>query len=179
MFWNFKLDIAKHFIPTKNNLPGPQHRRKRNGNGYAANRLEDCRWHQTIHRLWHTRQFCSWDITYKILGPLVTIHVAGYLHGTRRQSIGIFASNTNGISRSHPPELLQKHQDVITAEYPHIACVIISGDLHCVSDDQIEAPYWIGSGLLQGSTVLGYNAIPCSIGLTRDFSRSNAVHTLP
>ena len=40
-----------------------------------------------------------------------------------------------GISGDHPQELLQKHQDVITPEYPHRPCVIISGDLHCVLQD--------------------------------------------
>ena len=32
-------------------------------------------------------------------------------------------------------------------EYPHRPCVIISGDLHCVPDDRIEATSWIGSGV--------------------------------
>ena len=41
---------------------------------------------------------------------------------------------------------------VTTPEYPHRPCVIMSGDLHCVPDDRIEAPSWIGIGLLQGST---------------------------
>ena len=51
--------------------------------------------------------------------------------------------------------------------------------LHCVPDDRNEVPSWIGSGVLQGSTRLWYNAVPCSICLTQDFPTSNAVHTMP
>ena len=47
-----------------------------------------------------------------------------------------------------------------------------------MSDEGIEAPSWIGSSVLQGSTELRYNAFPFSICLTQDFRRSNAVHTL-
>ena len=53
------------------------------------------------------------------------------------------------------------------------------GDLHCVPDDHIWAPFWIGIGVVQGSTGWRYNAFSVSIRLTQDFSRSNAVHTLP
>ena len=88
--------------------------------------------------------------------------------------IGIFASNTHGISGGHPQELLQKHQDVITREYPHRSCVMISGDLHCVLDDRIEAPFWIGSGVLEGSVQrlfflnlphTGFPSIKCSLSI--------------
>ena len=43
----------KHFIPTKNNLLGPYHRRKRKDSGYAANQLEDCRWRKTFQCVTH------------------------------------------------------------------------------------------------------------------------------
>ena len=63
-------------------------------------------------------------------------------------------------------------------EFPHGPCIIISGDLHWVPHDRIEAPSWIDGVVLQGSTGLLYNAFPFSICLTQDFPRSNAVHTL-
>ena len=126
----------------------------------------------------HVQQFCGWDIAYKRLGPPGIIRVVGYLREPRRQRIGIFASNTYRISRDHQQELLQKHHDVITTGYPYRPCVIISSDLHFVPNDRIEAPSWIGSGVLQGSTELRYNAFPFSICHTQDFSWSDAVHTL-
>ena len=101
-----------------------------------------------------------------------------YLQKPHFQRIGIFASNTYGISWDHPQGLLQKHHDTITPEYPHRPFVIISGDLHCVPDDRIEALPLIGSGVLQGSTGLWYKAFPLPIFLTQDFSRTNVVHTL-
>ena len=52
-------------------------------------------------------------------------------------------------------------------------------DLYCVPDDRIEAPSWIGSGVLQGPTWLRYTAFPFSICLTQDFPRSNAMNALP
>ena len=106
----------------------------------------------------YTQQLCCWDIAYKRLGPPGTIHIVGYLQEPQRQRIGIFPSNTYGVTGDHPQELLQKHQGVIMPEYPHRPCLIISGDLHCVPDDRIEAPSWIDSGVLQGST--GYSAKP-------------------
>ena len=127
----------------------------------------------------HTQQLCGWDIAYKWLGPPGTIHIVGYIKEPSRQMIGIFASNTYGISGGHPRELLQKHRNVITPEYPYRPCIDISGDLHCVADDRIEAPSWIGSDVLQGSTGLWCNAFPTSIFFTQNFLRSNAVHTLP
>ena len=42
----------------------------------------------------------------------------GYPQEPRRRRIGSFASKTYGISESRPQELLQKHQDIITPEYP-------------------------------------------------------------
>ena len=125
----------------------------------------------------HKQQFCGWDIAYKRLEPTGNIHVVGDLQEPLRHGVGIFASNTYGISGGHPQELLQKHQDVITPEYPHRPCVIISGDLHCVPDDHIWVPFGIGSGVVQGSTGWRYNAFSFSIRLTKDFARSNAVHT--
>ena len=104
------------------------------------------------------KKICGWDIAYKRLGPPGTIHVDGYLREPRCQGIGIFASGTYGISGDHPQELLQEHQDVITLEYPHRPCVIISDDLHYVFDDRIETQSWMGSGVLQGCTGLRYNA---------------------
>ena len=127
----------------------------------------------------HAQQFCSWNIADKRLGPPGTIHIVGYLQEPHRQKIYIFASNTHRLSGDHPQELLQKHQDVIMPTYPHRPCVIILGDLHCMPNDCIEDPSWIGSGVLQGSTGLRYNTFPFSICLTQDFPRSNAVHTLP
>ena len=46
-------------------------------------------------------------------------------------------------------------------------------------DDHIEAPSWIGRGVLQGSIGLWYNVFLFSICLKQDFCRSNAVYTLP
>ena len=54
----------------------------------------------------HTQQFYGWDIAYNRFGPPGTIHVLGYPQEPRRQGIGIFASNTYGISGDHPQELL-------------------------------------------------------------------------
>ena len=109
-------------------------------------------------------------------GPTWTIHVMCYPQESRRQRIDIFAWNAYGISGDHPQKLLQKKQDVKTSEYPHRPCVTISGDLHCMPDDHIEAPSWIGSDVLQGSTRLRYNACPFSICPTQNFPRSKAVH---
>ena len=75
------------------------------------------------------QQFCGWDVAYKKLGPPGIIHVVGYLHGPRRQRTGIFASNTSRTSGDQSQELLHKHQDVITPEYPEWLCGIISGVL--------------------------------------------------
>ena len=132
----------------------------------------------------HTQQFCGWYLAYK--RPPWTNLVVGYLQEPRRQRICILTLNIYGVSGDHPQELLQEHQDVITPEYPRKPCVIISGDLHCMPNDRIEAPSWIGSGtlscticVLQGSTGLQYSAFPFSMCLTQDVSRLNAVHTLP
>ena len=127
----------------------------------------------------HTQQFCGWDIAHKRLGPPGTIHVVHYSQELRRQRIAIFASNACEISEDHPQKQSQEHKNVITPEYLHRPCVIITGDLHCVADDRIEAPSWIGSGGQQGPTWLRYNAFPFSICLTQDFSISKAVKTLP
>ena len=127
----------------------------------------------------HTQEFCDWDIAYERLGPPGTIHIVGYLQEPRRQRIGIFASNTYGISGDHPQEQLQKHPDVITPEYPHRPCVIIQGDLRSVPFDHFETPSWIGSGMLQGSTEWRYNAFSFPICPTHDLPSSNAVHILP
>ena len=62
----------------------------------------------------HTQQFCGWGIAYKRLGPPGTMHVMGYPQEPHLQRIGIFASNSSGISGGHSQELLQKHHDVIT-----------------------------------------------------------------
>ena len=75
-------------------------------------------------------------------------------------------------------EVLQKHQDITTPEYPDRPCIIIPGDLHCKPDKCIDAPSWIGSGLLQGSSRLWHKVSPFSICLTEDFPISNAIHTL-
>ena len=108
-----------------------------------------------------------------------TARVVGYFQEPRHQRIAIFASNTYRIKADHPQELLQKHQYVITPEYPHRTCAIISCNLHCVPDDCIEVPSCIGSGVLQGSIGFRYKAFPFSICPTHDFPRSNAVHILP
>ena len=126
--------------------------------------------------MWHTQTFCDWDIAYKILGPPGSIPVMDYVQEPHRHRIGIFALNIHGIS--DPQELLQKHEDATTPKYPHRPCVIISGDLHCVPDDYIDALSWIGSGVLQCSDGWRYNDFPFSIALTQDFPRSNAVYKL-
>ena len=82
----------------------------------------------------HTRQFCGWYIVYKRLGPPGTIHVACDLQEPHCHRIGIFVSNSYGIGEDHPQELLQKHQDVLTPEYPHRPCAVVSGDLQCVPE---------------------------------------------
>ena len=51
--------------------------------------------------------------------------------------------------------------------------------LHCVPDDRIVDLSWTGSGVLQGSTGLPYNAFPFPICLTKDFPSSYAVNILP
>ena len=110
----------------------------------------------------HKQQFCGWDIAHTRLATPGTIHVVSWLYVPRYQSTGIFASNVYRMSRYHPQMLLQKRQDVIMPEYPQILCVIISCHLHCMPNDRIEAPSWIGSGVLQGSTGLRYKAFPFS-----------------
>ena len=93
-----------------------------------------------------TQQFCGWaiaSIAYKRFVPPITIHVVGDLQEPRHHRLGIFTSNTYGIGGDHLQELLQKHQGIITLEYPHRPCVIVSVDLHCMSDTRIEAPSWI------------------------------------
>ena len=77
---------------------------------------------------------------------------SGDLQEPPRHRIGIFVSSIYGIGGDHQWELLQKHQDAITPEYPHRPYVIVSGDLHCVLGARIEALSWIGSGVLQDST---------------------------
>ena len=81
-----------------------------------------------------TQQLCGWDMAYTRLGPPGTIHI--------RSRNGIFTSNTYGIDGDHQQELLQKHQDVITPEYPQRPYIIISGDLRCMRDVRTETPSW-------------------------------------
>ena len=73
--------------------------------------------------MFNAQQFCGWDIAYRRLGPPGSIRIVGYLQEPCRQRIGIFASNTHGVTGDHPQELLQKHRDAITPEYPHKPCV--------------------------------------------------------
>ena len=113
----------------------------------------------------HTQHFCGWYIAYKRMGPPGTIHIVGYLQEPRHQRIGIFASNTYGSVETTHKNCCRNTRT--TSKYPHRPCVIISGDLDCVPDDRIQAPSWIGSGVLQGSTGLWYNAFTLSICLTQ------------
>ena len=73
------------------------------------------------------------------IGSTGNYHLVGDLQEPHWQRIGMY---------SPQKEPLQKHQDVITPEYPYRPSEVVSGDLHCVLDDRLEASSWIGSGVL-------------------------------